>query len=257
MEKFYVAHDGIQKGPWSLEDVSTQLTKKELAWHDYIYDQKTEDWVLLLEFPPLTDLFNKSFANPIIVDTKKVKDILDPVKDRAWYILKQNNNYGPFSQSEMVQMLQSKTLFEYDFIWKKGLESWKRLADVPDYHPDHIKELYATYSKDPTSEMFFRRRHARAEFSSSIIVHDRKKVYKAHSFEISAGGAGLIIDNVSFKVDDELHLHFSPSESVPAFNTPCKIVSHSGNKFGVQFSGITTSVKDSITKFTKVKKVAA
>lgn len=250
MEKFYVAHDGIQKGPWSLQDVSAYLTNKELAWHDYIYDQKTEDWILLLEFPPLTELFNKSFANPI-VDIKKAKDVLDPVKDRAWYILKQNNNYGPFSQAEMVQMLQSKTLFEFDFIWKKGLESWKRLADVPDFHPDQIKELYQTFSKDPNSEMFFRRRHARAEYSSSIIIHDKKRVFKAESFEISAGGAGLVIPNVDFKLGNELHVHFCPSELVPAFNAPCKVVSRSGDKFGVQFSTITTVAKDSISKFTK------
>lgn len=250
MEKFYVAHEGIQKGPWSLEDVSAHLTKKELAWHDYIYDQKTEDWILLLEFPPLTELFNKSFANPI-VDIKKPKDILDPVKDRAWYILKQNNNYGPFSQAEMVQMLQSKTLFEFDFIWKKGLESWKRLADVSDFFPEQIKELYNTFSKDPNSEMFFRRRHARAEYASSIIIHDKKRVFKAESFEISAGGAGLVIHNVDFKLGAELHVHFCPSEHVPAFNAPCKVVSHSGDKFGVQFTNITTLAKDSISKFTK------
>lgn len=250
MDKFYVAHDGLQKGPLSLEDVSTQLSKKDLAWHDYIYDQKSEDWVLLLEFPPLTDLFNKSFANPII-DTKKTKDVLDPVKDRAWYILKQNNNYGPFSQSEMIQMLQSKTLFEFDFIWKKGLESWKRLADVTDFSQDNIKELYQTFSQDPNSEMFFRRRHARADFQSSLIIHDRQRVFKAHSLEISAGGAGLVIENVNFNVDHELYLHFCPSEHVPAFNTQCRIVSRSGNKYGVQFSGITTTVKDSISKFTK------
>ncbi|MBC7464594.1 MAG: DUF4339 domain-containing protein [Bdellovibrio sp.] len=251
MQKFYVAHEGIQKGPWSLEDVTGLLNKKELAWHDYIYDSKTEDWILLLEFPPLTEVFNKSFANPIVVDPNKAKEILDPVKDRAWYILKQNNNYGPFSQGEMVQMLQSKTLFEFDFIWKKGLESWKRLADVPEFTADSMKELYQTFNKDPNSEIFFRRRHARVGFQSSLIIHDKKRVFKAHSLEISAGGAGLVIENVDFKLDSELHLHFCPSEGVPAFNTACKIVSRSGNKYGVQFSNVTTMIKDTITKYTK------
>lgn len=251
MQKFYVAHSGIQKGPWSLDEVTQQLSQKSLAWHDYIYDSKTEDWVLLLEFPQLTELFNKSFANPIVVDPKPAKDILDPVKDRAWYILKQNNNYGPFSQGEMVQMLQSKTLFEFDFIWKKGLESWKRLADIPEFHSDNMKEMYQTLAKDPNSEIFFRRRHARVEYQSSIIIHNKKRVFKAHSLEISAGGAGIVIDNVDFKLESELHLHFCPSESVPAFNTACKVVSRSGNKYGVQFSNVTTLVKDTISKFTK------
>jgi hypothetical protein len=251
MDKFYVANNGVQKGPWSIDDISSQLSKKEIGWNDYIFDQRCEDWIMLLEFPQLTEQFNKSFANPIVDTLKLNKENLDPVKDRAWYILKQNNNYGPFSQSEMVQMLQSKTLFEFDFIWKKGLEAWKRLSDVDDFKPEHIKELYQNYSKDPNSEMFFRRRHARAEYASSLVIHNRKKLFKAHSFEISSGGAGLIIENVDFQIGHELYLHFSASEQVPAFNAICKIVSRNGNKYGVQFLTIANVIKESITKFTK------
>jgi len=252
MEKFYVTQNGVQQGPWSLQDVSTRLTEKSLAWNDYIYDQRKEDWILLLEFPQLTELFNKSFANPIIENKKNSKEVLDPIKDRAWYILKHSNNYGPFSQGEMVQMLQSKTLFEYDFIWRKDLESWKRLADVSEFHSENIKELYLTLAKDANNdELFFRRRHARANFESSIIIHDKHRVFKARTMEISAGGAGLVIENVDFKIDSELHLHFCPSDQVPAFNTTCRIVSKSGPKYGVQFSNINTFAKDSISKFTK------
>lgn len=252
MQKFYVAHDGIQKGPWSLAEVSEKLSKKELVWNDYLYDQKTEDWILLLEFPPLTELFNKSFANPIVSTAKPSgHEFQDPVKDRAWYILKQNNNYGPFSKLEMIQMLQSKTLFEFDFIWKKGLDSWKRLADVEEFKPEQIRELFQTLAPETSRNIFFRRRYPRAQFVSSLLLHDCKRVFKGHSFEISAGGAGLIIDQTEFKIDTELHLHFRPSDQVPAFNATCKIVSKSGVKYGVQFVNINSSAKDTIIKYTQ------
>ena len=250
MEKFYVAHGGIQKGPWTLAEVSQKLSTKELEWNDYIYDHKAEDWLLLLEFSALTELFNKSFKNPI-VEPKKTKAVADPEKDRAWYILKQNNNYGPFSKNEMVQMLQSKTLFEFDFVWKKDQESWKRLADIPEFSPAQIKSLYAMWDKDQDGELFFRRRHARANYNSSLVVHDRKKVFKAQSIEISAGGAGLSVSSVDFTIDQELYLHFRPSDQVPAFNAVCKIVSKSGDKYGVQFMNISALAKDSISKYTQ------
>ena len=250
MEKYYIAQNGIQKGPWTLDAISEKLASKEVGWNDYIYDQKIEDWVLLLEFPILTQLFNKSFKNPI-VEPKKTKNVDDSVKDRAWYILKQNNNYGPFSKHEMVQMLQSKTLFEYDFIWKKEQDSWKRLADVDEFAPDQIKSLYETWSKDRDGEVFYRRRHERAHYQGSLIIHDRKKIYKAHTFEISPGGAGLMFENTEFPLQQELHLHFRPSDQVPAFNATCKIVNKSGAKYGVQFTQISTGAKESISKFTK------
>ena len=249
MEKYYEAHQGIQKGPWYIDEISKKLSNKDLDWNDYIYDQKTEDWVLILEFSAFTELFNKSFKNPII-DTKKPNGIADLERDRAWYILKQNNNYGPFSKNEMVQMLQSKTLFEFDFVWKKDQESWKRLADVPEFTPEQIKELYNSQEADQDGEIFFRRRHARASYSSSIVVHNRKIVFNADSMEISAGGAGLTITENNFSMNQEIHVHFRPSNQVPAFNAVGKIVSISGNKYGIEFLTISALAKDSISKFT-------
>ncbi|MBC7458015.1 MAG: DUF4339 domain-containing protein [Bdellovibrionaceae bacterium] len=249
MQKYFVAHEGIQSGPWTLDEVSLRLTQKNLDWNDYIYDEKNQDWILLLEFPALTALFNKSFKNPIS-NLKPVLTQQDPLRDRAWYILKQNNNYGPFSKIEMIQMLQSKTLFEFDFIWKQSLASWKRLSDVADFHPEEVRKVFETSAIDKDSEVFFRRRHARSEYGCSLVLHDRKKIYKGQSFEISAGGAGIMIDHVVFEIDQQLYLHFKPGGSVPAFNAICRIVSRSGNKYGIRFMHIAAAAKDSIAKYT-------
>jgi GYF domain 2/PilZ domain len=249
MQKYFVAHEGIQTGPWTLDEVSLKLSQKNIDWNDYIYDDKTEDWVLLLEFPALTALFNKSFKNPI-KDAKTPVATDDPLRDRAWYILKQNNNYGPFSKAEMIQMLQSKTLFEFDFIWKQGLASWKRLSEVGDFQPEEVRKVYEV-SDAAEGEIFFRRRHARSEYGCSLILHDQKKIFKGRSFEISAGGAGIIIEDVNFELEQQLYLHFTPGGQVPAFNAICRVVSRSGNKYGLRFVTVAASVKDSITKYTK------
>lgn len=249
MYKYFVAHQGIQSGPWTLDEVSAKLTDKNLDWNDYIYDEKNEEWILLLEFPPLTSLFNRSFKNPIN-SAKPVIHQQDPLRDRAWYILKQNDNYGPFSKNEMIQMLQSKTLFEFDFIWKQSLVSWKRLSEVDDFTPEEVRKVYEQVAPLADNDVFFRRRHARTEYDCSLILHDQKKVFKGKSLEISEGGAGIVIENVEFKLEQQLYLHFRPGSQVPAFNAICRIVSKSGSKYGISFIHIAAAAKVSISKLT-------
>jgi hypothetical protein len=250
MHKYFVAKDGIQKGPWSLEEINENIQDKNLSWNDYIYDERLNNWVFLFEFPALTESFNKSFKTPI----QKFKNIssFDFFKDRVWYILKQNENYGPFTGPEMIQMLQSKTLFEYDFVWRPGQASWQRLADIEDYSPEKIKEIYEISAiNEARYKTFFRRRHPRSHYKCELLVHNESKVFSAESIEISFGGASFNLHGVDFPLDSQVYLHFKPGNDVPAFNATCKVVSRNGIKYGVSFSHISSHAQDSIAKFTK------
>ena len=102
MSTYYIAHQGQQQGPFSISEIELKLNSEKIFWHDYIYDTKSEDWVLLMEYPALTKLFNQSFENPIKDNPKIMKPDADPMKQRIWYVLKQNNNYGPFSKTELI-----------------------------------------------------------------------------------------------------------------------------------------------------------
>ena len=254
MSTYYVASNGQQQGPYSIPEVQSLLESQKLNWHDYIYDDKTEDWVLLMEYPGLTDLFNKSFENPIKKSNRPDSDS-DPLKSRIWFVLKQNNNYGPFSKTELIQMLQSDTLQEYDFIWHEKMQSWKRLSEVNEFSMEEIKNIYKNLNNekqvDPElANAFYRRKYQRAKYNSHAIVHDKQKVYKSISVEISEGGAGLLIEDANFKKGEQVYLHIKPGHEVPAFNAICKVVSIKGNLYGVQFLKISVSAKNSIAKFT-------
>ncbi len=253
MSTYYIAHLGQQQGPFSISEIENKLNSGKLLWHDYIYDNKSQDWVMLMEFSDLTFLFNKSFANPILQNPKMSKPEPDLMKRRIWYVLKQNNNYGPFSKTELIQMLQGKTLHEFDFIWNNGMSSWKRLSDVSEFSAAEVESAFKTMqsSKDDSGKaVFFRRKHTRIKCQTSAIVHDQKKIYKTVSVEISVGGAGLIIENVKFQMNQEIYLHFNPGVNGPAFNAICKIVSQKGSLFGVQFLKISGAAKSSISEFT-------
>lgn len=252
MATYYVAHNGQQQGPFSLEEIGLKLSSQKLNWHDYIYDDKAQDWVLLMEYPHFTTLFNQSFQNPIKTGAKATVDS-DPLKRRIWYVLKQNNNYGPFSKAELIQMLQGKTLQEFDFIWHDGMTSWKRLSEVEEFSVDEIRDVYTKIKnkKDENGkDFFYRRKHPRAKYNSHAIIHDRQRVYKSVGLEISEGGAALLIEEAEFEKDQQIYLHFKPGKDVPAFNAICKIVSKKKSIYGVQFIKISAAAKSSIAQFT-------
>lgn len=251
MKKYFVAKEGIQKGPWTLDEITQNIQKKSLSWSDYIYDDRINSWLFLFEFSLLTEVFNKSLANP--VHKNKIMSDLDLYKDRIWYILKSSENYGPFTMIEMIEMLQCKTLFEYDFIWRQDQLSWMRLADVPEFKPEIIKAIYELSQSEnsETQKSFYRRKHKRVQYACELLIHNKQQVFSAQSVEISAGGASFKIENVSFPVGSEIYLHFKPGGDVPAFNATCSVVSKTGNKYGVSFKSISSTAKDSIEKLAK------
>lgn len=252
MQKYFVAKEGIQKGPWTLQEITHNIQKKLISWNDYIYDEKNNDWMFLFEFPELTELFNKSFKTPL--NHKMSGASTNYYEERVWYILKQNENYGPFCYLDLIQMLQSKTLFEHDFLWRTGRLSWKRLADIEEFSSDRLKEVFKVLAEENNStaeKVFFRRRFPRAKYKCELLVHDQQKVYSAQSMEISAGGASFKVPNVHFEIDSQVYLHFKPGGDVPPFNAVCRIVSKAGEVYGVSFVNISTAIKDTIANYAK------
>lgn len=258
MGTYYVSHNGEQQGPWTSQDILKKLKNQELAWSDYVYDEKKSDWVLFMDHPEFSSHFKPSKPAP----PKPGKKAQEPAaelpehNDKEWFVLKAENKYGPFSLLEVVRMLQEKNIFEYDYIWNQGMSTWKRIAEVEEFKPDKIRALKESGVPDVT-EVFFRRRHARAKYGCSILVHNNKKVWKGESIELSSGGAGLVIENMDFNPGQTLFLHFKPGDGVPPFNAICTVVSKqmpipgkTTVRYGVKFTSINRNVQDAIRDFT-------
>lgn len=258
MNSFYVTHKGQQMGPFSPEQITELLNESKLSWNDYLFDEANNDWIHIMQHSLFTADFNKSFSHPM---TPPKSDInVEDLKKRQWFVLKENANYGPFSKAELIQMLQGKTLFEHDFIWKEGLESWKRLSDEEEFSSENIKNMYHLIKTSLTRDMgqsFFRRRHVRVKLQTPIIIHDQKKVYNSMSVEISEGGASFNLPDAVFPKGQQLYLHFSPGEGLPQFNVISKVVSQRGTLFGVQFVKISGVAKSFIAKYTEEQKKSA
>lgn len=253
-KQYYLSFDGSHIGPYSIDAIIKRIDAKQSQWTDYVYDEALGEWVMLLEHP--------EFAGKNLPETvasfPKERTLEGRLKDKEWYVLKEGNNYGPFSKLELVQMLQERNLYEYDYVWSQGMTSWKRVAEQEDFSTSHIRDLKESGQAD-VSEIFFRRRHARAHYGASLIVHNNKSVFKGKTIEISAGGAGVMIENPDLQPGQTLFLHFQPGDGVPPFNAVCQIVSKQFVKepaaspkvrYGVKFTSISQYVRESIQHYT-------
>ena len=262
---YYLSNNGTHVGPFSFETVFNLLSSFERQWTDYVYDETIGEWLMLLEHPDFSSKFSPGLLPeavstiPVAEATSKETNVL---KDREWYILKDGSNLGPFNPLEIVQMLQTKTLFEFDYVWHAKFPAWKRVAEVEEFSTDAIRMMKESPSAD-VSEVFFRRRHVRAAYGTTLIVHNSKNVFRGSTFEISAGGAGILIENPNLQPGQSLFLHFQPGDGVPPFNAVCQIVSKQYTKervsssdpvkYGVKFTTLSQSVRESIKNYASLK----
>ncbi|MCB0411582.1 MAG: DUF4339 domain-containing protein, partial [Bdellovibrionales bacterium] len=209
---YYVSQGGQQLGPFSLEDIVAKLQSSELSPLDYLYDDATSDWVAFLEHKDFAQVIkeHKPKAPPKAQDAKfkeeekKIKESVLKLEKKGeavgehmvteWYVLKGENKFGPFAYTDLVKMLQQKVVYEFDFVWHPGLSTWKRIAELDSFNNKNVQTLKETLMPE-ISEIFFRRRHRRVAYNGTVLIHDNKEVWKGHGVEISAGGAGVIMEN--------------------------------------------------------------
>ncbi len=265
-ELFFVAHAGEQAGPFSLDEIFSRIESRELDPNDYIYDEASQDWVVLMAYPALSEKM-KSMKPSAPPKPSPGSASVTPMHVGAveWFVLKGENKFGPFTLLDVVKMLQDKSVFEFDYVWHAGLKAWKRVAEVEDFRPEAIRSLKEARLPDLT-EIFFRRRHARVGHGASILVHDNKSVWKGRSVEISSGGAGVVVENAFLQPGQAIHLHFKPGDGMPAFNATCEVVSKkfvqvagqsSPVRYGVKFVHLNQQAQKDLKDYTAKKKKAA
>lgn len=268
MSSYYVSHNGEQTGPWTIDDISTKVNRSEFTLMDYVFDDERQDWITLMEFGPLAVRLQDQ--KPKATPPKGTKHMMEvPINDdahREWYILKGENKFGPFAYTDVVRMLQQKAVYEFDFAWYPGLQAWKRVAEFEEFSPKKIKGLKDTTMKD-IEEVFFRRRHRRVSYGGTILVHDNKTVWKGQGVEISAGGAGVVMENAMVVPGQTLYLHFKPGDGVPPFNAICEVVNkrfvdgvrekNAPIRYGLKFVNISQSTQKFLHDFTNRKADAA
>lgn len=269
-EKYYLSKNDKELGPFSVSEIVAMVKSGELRYEDFAFCEKRQDWFFLTEIP---EIFNQLPKDTLrVVGGATGNEVASEpgasptsFRDCEWYVLKGENRFGPFSYIEVVRMLQEKSLFEFDFVWYDGLQSWTRVAEMAEFNPDQIRNLHQE-DLAGGSEVFFRRRHARVKFGGAILVHDNKSLWKGRTIEIGEGGAGVILAHSLLVPGQKIHLHFKPGQGAPAFNAHCEVVSKQFTKeaqrpgalvrYGLKFLEVQTPGKNFVAELTQGKKAA-
>jgi hypothetical protein len=269
--------NGESLGPWTIEEIAERLAKTEIAITDFVYDETREDWIALVECDALKEHLRRSkpkappksvektAAPPIEKQSAPAPQVVatavaSPTASEAvaearemqpmamatrapngeWFVQKGTHRYGPFSYLSLVRALQEKSVYEFDFIWTEGMESWVRLAEHDAFQAERIRDL--AKDKSAAASIFTQRAHPRLRFESEVIVHDDRSAWMGRAYEGSVGGSGLVIENAALYPGQTVRLHFAPADGLPAFNVSAEIVNKKfmravkGQKTPVQYA---------------------
>jgi hypothetical protein len=268
--KYLVSHQGLSLGPLTVDEIVGKVRAKELELFDYVFDEGKEDWVLLMEFPLLAEKLKTSkpprppqvkpeAPAPVKVELHLVKPDAKASVVKAdahtiseWFVLKGENRFGPFNYTDLVKMLQQKVVFPFDFIWHAGLPNWQRVAEIEDFQPATIRNLFAKSAK--AKNVFSERKFKRKEFSGRVLIHDNLTLWKGEGFEISKGGVGISMSNSVVVPGQQVFVHFKKHEEYPAFNAVCEVVSKkfvnddSPVQYGLRFLSLSQEVQEEFYK---------
>jgi hypothetical protein len=171
-----------------------------------------------------------------------------------WFVLKGENRFGPFTYTEVIKMLQQKTVFPFDFVWHTGMENWKRVAEVADFAADNIRKLFSKTGKSK-EEVFLQRRFKRRQYTGRVIIHDGASLWRGQGFEISKGGVGVTMQNTMVVPGQQLTVHFNGHDEWPAFNATCEVVSkkfvgaaNAPVEYGLRFLSLSQEAQDEFYK---------
>ena len=274
--EFYIAQGDSNLGPWTINEIASRISRSEISVTDFVFDEVRQDWIPLMECEALKDLLRKSkpkappprrgaseelqvvppqatqqqspslqaaqspargIAEPQAVAAPRVEQ---PVSE--WFVQKGAVRHGPMTYLGLVRALQDKSVYDFDFAWKAGMDNWVRIAELEQFNPQRIRELAKNSSMQNSEEaqVFFRREYPRLTFESEVIVHDDQSVWMGQAFEAGMGGSGVVIENSTLNPGQVVRLHFAPCDGLPAFNALGEIV---GKKYSGEVRGAKSPVR--------------
>lgn len=261
MKKYFVSKNSQIKGPFDLEQIKTSLLSNDLCLSDNIYDEAEDKWQPigeLSEFQGEVSLEDNSevIEEKIFTITQKETNEISNSNEIEWYVLRGESKSGPFEYKSLIQMLQERQLFEYDFVWNENMKNWARIAELRDFSPERIRDFY----KKNKSE-FFKRAYPRVKLGGDLLVHDNFKIWKGENLLISEGGCCVKVENSMIQPGDEVFIHFKPNGDLDPFNAKGEVV---GKKYdptikdiehpivyGVKFKNIKDEYVKQIRRFSK------
>ncbi len=146
---WFVLYDQEVLGPFKKEHILSSFNDEVLIWGPSLEAWNNKNtWKTLLnnskkitsQSPFIIPESTKNLASGKIVDKTQLKpkirkpqlSVTKIQKDQTkWYYACNKEKFGPFTELELVKVLQILNFSSQIYIWNKSLSNWKKLEDIP------------------------------------------------------------------------------------------------------------------------------
>lgn len=165
--------------------------------------------------------------------------------DNKWYVLKSTQRFGPYEYDEMISMMQTRSLFDFDYIWTQGMQSWTPLAEVPSFQENALRDHLAAKK----STAFVERRTPRVTLSVPLYIHNNHTLWTGKTVAVSGNGALIVMNNPILLPGQSISINFKKQAPEDlSFNVTAEILS---KKFTRQRIKYDTQVQYAVKFLTK------
>lgn len=131
MSQWYLSKNGKALGPLEADKIISLIQAKEIGHLDLVYKAGESEWLPLAEVEEFKNHL-KAEPEPHPSESPQVAEwvLLKKVKGEKGSEYKQ---LGPFTEEQVLELVDRGDVKFTDFAWKKGLESWVRIAELESF----------------------------------------------------------------------------------------------------------------------------
>jgi hypothetical protein len=246
--QWYYVKDGERRGPVEESKISELVNTGELAQTDYIWRKGYDNWKTVSDSEEFKASEMPNLPDPIGNQSQRISDLAG---DGNSIFIKigldrgaREVEYGPYSLELLRKLFEQNRVNAKTFIFIKGMDDWKLLADFEDY-----SEIFA-HVPPPIAETE-RRANKRKPFVARMFIENNQNVYLGICRDISVGGMQVLVDHFPFRVGESIAINVHPENSDYHFVASGEIVRalDGGQGFSFRFQGLSGDAKDAIERY--------
>ena len=106
---WYLAIDDKPQGPYTEEEISQKALRNEINPASMIWKEGMEEWVKIKD--------------------SMISNVL-PKEESEWYYAENDENHGPITETELIELIQKGQLSGTNLIWKQGWPNWNEVGST-------------------------------------------------------------------------------------------------------------------------------
>ncbi len=247
--RWYVAQGSGWLGPLTALEICQKLLTHEISLAHFIC-RENGPWLRLFEEKVFSDLA------PPPPPEKLRKEIQSEARKKAadqgriWFLHHQDSQIGPFSEEEVMRLLQSGQVQESTYAWKSGMSGWKRLKGLKPFEKAPIAS-----PKEPMKKSD-QRRAPRRPLVAKILMAQGEVLGAGLCRDLSLGGMQVLTDRLPGAVGTRIKINVNPApgegkavlEPFVAEGVVVRIL-EDGRGFSFRFEKLNRAAQNSIERY--------